>query len=516
MISFKSMAQETGTKILLIPLDDRPPCLQFTQKLGMIADCEVVSPPKEMLGKFTKPGEPDRIIDWIRKQDLKSFKAAIISLDMIAYGGLVASRVNETSLAVAENRLKILHEIKRKSPGLPIYGQSVIMRLAPTSDGKNEPYREKLARWADISPYPINKLETEKLENDIPADALKNYKQARRRNLTLNQAAVELIKTGILEYLILSQDDAKPKGVHVADRELLSSSVAKSKLGDKIIIQPGTDEISMLLLSRALNKLNATSPKVFVKYSSESAANSAMPFEDRPLRNTVTYNIVAAGATETLNPTQADLIFYVFASRADESRAESFALEINRDITDKKHVMIADIDPKGNIQGGDPTFANALIKMKVFTEVYSYASWNTAGNTVGTALPQGLIFNLAEKKMFENQAQKMLTWKAQNWFTMHRLLDDYLFHTIVRPKANEYFKQSNRSGFERTEKVAREVETYARELLEPMFITLSDIYLKKRPGSIQEDIECRPANLKFSLPWNRTFEGEIEFDMVCH
>jgi hypothetical protein len=27
------------------------------------------------------------------------------------------------------------------------------MRLAPTGDGKNDAYRDKLSRWAEISPY---------------------------------------------------------------------------------------------------------------------------------------------------------------------------------------------------------------------------------------------------------------------------------------------------------------------------------------------------------------------------
>lgn len=32
-------------RILLIPLDDRPPCLQFTQRMAMIGNAEIVTPP---------------------------------------------------------------------------------------------------------------------------------------------------------------------------------------------------------------------------------------------------------------------------------------------------------------------------------------------------------------------------------------------------------------------------------------------------------------------------------------
>ncbi|MES3017777.1 MAG: DUF4127 family protein [Bacteroidota bacterium] len=500
---------------MLIPLDDRPPSLQFTVKMGLIGNAEIISPPKDLLGKFTRSGEPDLIIDWIRNQDLKSFAAAIISFDMLAYGGLVASRVHQTTVELALQRINIIQEIKKSASKLPIYGQSVIMRLAPTSDGKNEAYREKLARWADISPYSEHTAETAKLEAEIPSDALINYKQGRARNLSINQEAIKLASKGALDYLILSQDDAKPRGIHVADREKLISEVTKSRLNNKIIIQPGTDEISMLLLSRALNQFHRFSSKVFVSYSSEIAANSSMPFEDRPLRKTVSYNIVAAGGSETTNKSEADLIFYVFTSRFETGRAETFASDIHKDISDKKRVMVADVDPKGNTQGGDSTFTKALLKRRIFTEVHSYASWNTAGNTIGTALPQGLIFHLAERKLISNPDQRTRIWTAQNWFTLHRLLDDYAFHTIVRPKANEYFKQSNRSGFERNEEVARQVENYASELLQPMFTALSAIYNGKPGESIQTNLTCKPANMRFKLPWNRTFEAEIDFDMVC-
>ena len=502
-------------KVLLIPLDDRPPCLQFTERMGLIGLTDVISPPRELLGKFTKPGDPDQIIEWLRKQDLSTFDAAIISLDMIAYGGLVASRVYNNDLRQALNRIKIINNIREKAPELPLYGQSVIMRLAPTSDGKNEAYREKLARWADISPYPENKSETKKLEGEIPEEALNSYINARQRNLSINREALKLTERGILDYLILSQDDAKPRGIHIADRNSLITEIEQQKLSDRVIIQPGTDEISMLLLARALNKAQKISPRVFVKYSSETSADKAMPFEDRPLRKTVGYNIIAAGASEVKEESDADLLFYVFVSRFDQGIAKSFGSDIQKQIVKGKKVIVADIDPKGDVQGGDSTFTEDLLKRRLFPDLYGYASWNTAGNTIGTTLPQGLIFHLANQKLMTNPMQNSKVLSAQKWFTLHRLLDDYVFHTIVRPKANEYFRQNNRSGFERPEEVARQVEKYSKELLQPIFKTLSTIYIEKKSEILPANLNCIPENMTFSLPWNRTFEAEIGFEMIC-
>lgn len=502
-----------SSRIMLIPLDDRPPCLQFTQKMGLIADAEVVAPPRELLGKFTKAGDPEQLISWIRKQDLKSFDGVIISLDMLAYGGLVASRVYQTPAEQAMKRIAIISEIRKSAPELPIYGQSVLMRLAPTSDGRNEAYREKLARWAAISPYPESGTETAQLEKEIPAEGLTNYKMSRQRDLALNMEAIRLVETGVLNYLILSQDDAKPKGIHVADREKLVARVQAKKLNSKILVQPGTDEISMLLLSRLLNKKYKYSTKVYVRYSSEDAANSAMPFEDRPLRQTVSYNILAAGATETSDPAAAGLFFYVFTSRFEPGKAESFAAEIQKSVKDGKKVMLADVDPKGNVQGGDTTFTKALLQLKLFPGLYSYASWNTAGNTIGTTLPQGLIFDLAKAKLMNIKRPAEAMISAQQWFTFHRVLDDYYFHTIVRPKAALFFNQGSRSGFESPEALARQVEKYSSGLLLQYFNELASDYQDRPDNKIQKLPVFSARNMRFSLPWNRTFEAEIDFDM---
>jgi hypothetical protein len=125
------------------------------------------------------PGASDKIVEWLKAQDLKRFDAAIVSLDMTAYGGLVAMRrYGDTTAETALQRIEVLREIKSRAPKLAVYVQSVIMRLAPTGDGKNENYREKLSRWAEISPYAESKAETTKLEREIPAEVLIDYKRS--------------------------------------------------------------------------------------------------------------------------------------------------------------------------------------------------------------------------------------------------------------------------------------------------------------------------------------------------
>jgi len=518
LLSNTQSVSKPPLKVLFIPLDDRPPCLQFTEQIGFIGNAQVITPPKELLGRFTEAGQSDKIIKWLKQQDLKSFQAAIISLDMLAYGGLVASRAFNIDTKAALERAVILRALRKSAPGLRIYAQSVIMRLAPTADGKNDAYRADLANWAEISVNKdaLSKKETSVLQGKIPADALAKYKQARQRNLTLNLKAIDYVRSGIIDYLILSQDDAKPVGIHVADRVKLIAEAKRLNLSHKIAVQPGADEVSMLLLARALNNYYSLTPKIKAIYSSALVANTVMPFEDKPLKETVSYHIKATGSREVQDEKSADLLFYVFASRNDAGSASSFAAEIEEKISQGKKIIVADIDPVGDVQGGDSTFTTELGLRGLLPELNSYASWNTAANTIGTTLPHGVVFYVAEAKLLSNQLMRDKIWTAQNWFTFHRVLDDYYFHGLKRSQINKQFGQYKLSSRILDDQTNEEVEKYASQILLQSFNELSNIYSKRIANSRQQRIKCQqPGNFNFKLPWNRTFEAEINFDMGC-
>ena len=103
--------------ITFVPLDDRPVTYQLPQLLGRIAGVPIQAPPKAMLGHYLTPGKPDQIISWLNTGDRRNASDYVLSSDMLAYGGLVASRVPGVSYADAEFRLR---EICIKSIRMPI------------------------------------------------------------------------------------------------------------------------------------------------------------------------------------------------------------------------------------------------------------------------------------------------------------------------------------------------------------------------------------------------------------
>jgi hypothetical protein len=523
---FSANAQTRLTsRVLLIPLDDRPPCLQMPVKMGLIGDVEVVTPPRNLLGRFTEFGKSDEIIKWLKKQNLKSFDAAIISLDMLAYGGLVAMREYETTESEALKRVDFIRQIRKIAPKMPIYGSSVIMRLAPTGNVVNESYRTNLAKWAEISVDESKRAETAELENKIPAEALEKYKKARQRDLKINLYSVELVRDKVIDYLILSQDDAKPNGVHIADREKLIEYVKTQNLGEKVAIQPGADEVSMLLLARTMTDKYKYRPKIKAIYSDEKIADQFMPYEDRPLRKTVSFHIKAVGATEVENEKDADILFYVFVSRFESGKADKFAKEITDKIISFNKIIVADVDVKGEVQGGDVTFTNALLQSGKFSQISGYAAWNTAGNTIGTALPNGVVFETAmskykfsvpnmpyyERERIKDQKKAVVRdriIKSNVWFLINRLLDDFVYHSIVRPKSLNKIRENKWNSLRLDQTQTNFIEKFSFDLLKTESERIIENFAKNNKS-------CSVKNLTFDLPWNRTFEAEINYQLLC-
>src|SRR4051812_20801115 len=84
-------------RILLVPLDSRPAAGQFAQMIAKLANVDLRLPEYGSLGRFTMPGSPGTVLSWLENQNYSEVKAVVVSADMIAYGGLIASRTDETT-----------------------------------------------------------------------------------------------------------------------------------------------------------------------------------------------------------------------------------------------------------------------------------------------------------------------------------------------------------------------------------------------------------------------------------
>src|SRR5690606_15055691 len=106
---------------------------------------------------------------------------------------------------------------------------------------------------------------------------------------------------------------------------------------------------------------------------------------------------------------------------------------------------------------------------------------------------------------------------AQSWFTLHRILDDYYFHNIIREKANELADQAKRSATILTPEKRQLLEAFCLKELQQSLDHLYPHFFEKNKPAWAGRYHCgRPTDLWFELPWNRTFEAALGFQLNCN
>ena len=172
-------------------------------------------------------------------------------------------------------------------------------------------------------------------------------------------------------------------------------------------------------------------------------------YEDRPVSESIKYQIIAAGGLSVYSLKEADMVLMVNVPYNNMKEARSLydsivngTNETNLDytvgrnlieyieyikhlISINKCVAIADI---AYANGGDINLFNLLKNENLLFKVDSYAGWNTAANTLGTCIPLAMIHNIyKDSQAFFN-------------FMGLRYLEDVGYMSFVRFKAFDLFK----------------------------------------------------------------------------
>ena len=506
-------------RVVLLPIDDRPAVAQFAQMIGAIADCEVVIPPPPMLGRFTRPGDTAALQQWLRRQDYSKVDALVVSVDMLAYGGLIASRTHKVTTERALDSLEFFRWFKREHPGIPVYAFSVLMRVAPTADAASRSWGEDLARWSELKDRAARtadaslQAELERTERRLPPAVMEDYLAARKRDLAVNLAAIDLRSRKQIDTLILLQDDARLYGLHRLDQRVISSRLKELGLESEVPVYNGADEGSLALVSRAVLVKSRAPVNVFAVYSSARARKVTAPFEDRPLEFTVANQLRGSGATPVDTEEASDYRLYVNAPETTEAEFEVFVDAMTRDMKSGRPVALADVlFPAPHHSGADQRVIRRLEEQDLFDRFTGYAAWNTAGNTLGTAIPHANMRILAIRKFASDPERAARTLVAHLEFLLHRFAGDYLYHDVVRFEINGRLrKQAGADTNEFTPAVHGQVNAETVGKLRPLVMELFDRRFKGRDyGSVRI---TGLRDLDIVLPWPRTFEVTIRYRM---
>lgn len=490
-----------GLSILFVPTDNRPATSQFPALIGAIAGVRVFEPPPAALGNYLDPGDPDAILRWLDASP--SAQEYVVSNDMVDYGGLVASRIPATDLATARWRLGRLARARRRYSlaAFDVFGS--VMRLAPTGvpsigAAAGFPFAgdiwPKIAKYANL-PDPVQTdqqaAESARLRLEL-GPTLDVYLATRERDHQIDLDLLHDDALGSFDGVVLGQDDAGPAGLHIPEIAALRSYATDAMPYGRWAIEPGTDELGMVLVAAALVREAGIVPRVRVVYSRPDGGSVQDPLEFAPIETTISDVIRSCGGIEAPPGAPADVNLFVRVPDTNDTDEAAF---VNAISSDPERSAVADLS---FLDATDPAeqrrLMDELIEHRVAGLVDAFASWNTTANTIGTAIPEAFAV-LAGKRFNKYDARMHLT------FTFMRYTDDILFQKVVRPKLNaDLSAEGVEDHTYLLPPVAQQTAAENDALLRPLAL---DLLRKIAPTN-------RVVHLGITLPWDRTFETRLD------
>lgn len=499
----------TKFNIVYLPLDERPCNYHFAQRIAMGTEVHLRKPSPEVLGDKKIPADYDKVRKYLL-DNATTANAYIVSLDMLLYGGIVPSRLHQLDEDELTARLDVLDEIKRINPAVKIYAFQLIMRCPCYSSSDEEPdYYEYCGREIFLTGQVKHKLELGLVTQDEAQELLGQYaekigdnlidfEQRRKVNRNMLVKAVKKLHHAI-DFLVIPQDDSAPYGYTSMDRELIKKQLAENHL-EEVAMYPGADEVGMTLLARAVCEYKKVSPRMHCVYCHEKSPYIIPLYEDRPLKDTLPFQIGTAGCRFADGKEDADIMLYLnYPSQqpVDESSLPSvgygerdlvtFCNKMVEDIKNGKIVALAD---GAYCNGGDLELLKLLTERTDFFNLSAYAGWNTSSNTLGTVICQAVVVFLFGKN------------KWQDKFLAERLYEDvgycgfarrYIVNNLLSQHGYNYFNAGGRRG-----KVANIVRQVLSNHIESNF---PDVYSRYRLARCQ-------------MPWRRMFEVDLTVKKV--
>lgn len=487
------MDQGTDT-ILFVPLDDRPCCLDMMERIAALSSYRLLVPPRPILGHFRQPGNPTAILDWLERQALDL--PLIASIDMLSWGGLIASRHPDSDATSAERCFERFCEIQKKRSGKALVFKT-LLRTAPTQTTEEEVEQAEqivalsrmsfLAEKNRLTPQ-ARSLEAaiEQLKTGISPHVLERYLSVRQRNHLFDSLVVS--KAGLFDATLIAMDDCQTEGWNLLEKERLEKQALKDGL--EIDFYPGTDESAALLLARLLAPETGIEPV----WGHSHLSLTQTRYEDRPLGALLHAQVQAAQLRQGRcnrklfmygrMGSQKEAVHQSQFGRTDQDALQQFLQTLERSLDQGDSCVVADL---AFANGGDLGLVEALIERGLAARLTGYSAWNTAGNTLGTAIANLVLYPETPTED-EERARKILLWE--------RITDDAFYQSRFRFR----LKKELGPGLLLADE---ELATAHKLLAEEFHQFAADLWSKLFP-------EDDPLSFQVTLPWGRLFEVAIE------
>ena len=489
--------------ILYVPQDNRPVDFAYTVGTAQDAGYTVITPPEKFLSGAQFQGSPDKLAEWVANNAGQA-DAMVLSVDSLVYGGLVDSRKHNLSMDTLVQRLKRVEELHQKYKNIPIYAFSTVMR-SPWAGGKGVEPDYYLTFGTDM--YQLAslqaKMDTERLnpqERDnwfaimrrVPMEYLQDWYNRRHKNMMINYRLIQDAKNGTFKYFSLGHDDNSVNTQSSLESKYLEMSgaeIPKTVFGSF----PGADQLGLLLITRASNDFNNYHPKVTIIYPLGGGEKTVPSYDGQAVGKTIAAHVEAIGGTIT-NTERPDLLLAVntplTTSTSESGNFENFPImlqstqefltQIEKAVNDGIPVSIVDM---AFSNGSDNTLVYGLYRDKMLYRLAAYNGWNTASNSVGYGISQGVL----SKYMTADAHANMLTTQYLDNWAYQANVRDYIYRMQQKIEAGTVKKYYPTVMTELQSRTKEQIQRYAATYL-----------------------GVNPKTVNVTLPWNRLFEVYVD------
>lgn len=478
----------TSSEILLIPLDSRPCNTDYIIYAAGAIDKKVYFP-KEYLDDYNRPSNSDNLYKYLY-DSLDSSDTYIIYTNQIINGGLISSRdplsyLNlEEKLEAFAEFLKIAKDLDKK-----VIVLSVLPRVSPSQFTDLWNFKDELINFSNnfgtVTPnisYAADSLPPK----EIIARYLSIYNGS---DLIINDMKKN-VESGLIDLFIIGQDDTNKESItnHQLEKYL-------NYQNEKIIVQPGADELTKLVLAKIVrNETKESLLDLNIIFTDPTKTNETRIFEAFSTEERSNQLLEFLSIKKNLN---SDNIVVV------HNKANSVELTINNiyNNLNKNYLGLIDI---AYINQGDPE----LFKEKSFIKsLNGYSGWNTVGNSLGSEYANIVIYDFLQKNLHTFPVEKQIEL-LENYYKLFYIhfADDYLYQGQLRNQLNSFLLENNEDiSFIMNKDLGDNfLKTIFKEQSESLQKSLSGSYY-----NFDSFYTLEYSQPTVSLPWKRTFEVRI-------
>ncbi len=489
-----------AANLVYVPMDDRPVNLEYVLDSVRAAGSEIVSPPADFIAGREHPGDVEQLWQWVSEQAAVS-DALVLSSDSLIYGGLVPSRTHLLGEPALDERIQRFRALKTRFPGLQIYVFGTVMRTPKMSAGATEPpYYEKfgpkifritaLEDKAEI--IGLSEAETNELAQllaAVPVESLLDWRTRRAQNFQVNLQLQQSVREGGIDYLLLGRDDSSPLSAsHQEGRQLETAGMDLAPY--RYLSIPGADNLGMSLAVKAINNASFRLPFVKLFYAPGAGGATVASYEDRPLGETIPQHIMVTGGLKLDWTEKPDLVLAVNTPESGhtaEANGPENKKQANRATKQFLDPVRTELDAGRRVAVGDVAFGNGadnslmqeLWRNQLLDRLAAYSGWNTAGNTLGYVLGQGML----AMSTSDESRKKLLAVRYLDDWAYQANIRSQLVQELVYPRGNDG-QWLNELKPLVTAEAQRRIRRFAGQYLWPI----------------------PPESIDVEFPWNRMFE----------